>query len=73
MRYRCCKNFQVFIVFLDIFVKSLLGYVTNSENVTELILKIYLMALDTNDLTDFAFILDRMAIEEDFKDPYAVA
>ena len=73
MRNRCCENLQVLIVFLDIFVESLLCYVTNSENVTELILKIYLMALDTNDLTDFAFILDRMAIEEDFKDPYAVA
>ena len=73
MGYRCCKNFQVFIVFLDIFVKSLLGYVTNSENVTELILEIYLMALDTDNLANSAFILDWMAIEEDFKDPYAVA
>ena len=73
MGYRCCKNFQVFIVFLDIFVKSLLGYVTNSENVTELVLKIYLMALDTDNLAGLAFILYRMAVEEDFKDPYAVA
>ena len=73
MGYRCCKNFQVFIVFLDIFVKSLLGYVTNSENVTELVLKIYLMALDTDNLADLALIFYRMAVEEDFKDPYAVA
>ena len=73
MRYRCCKNFQVFIVFLDIFVKSLLGYVTNSENVTELVLKIYLMTLDTDYLAGLALILYRMAVEEDFKDPYAVA
>ena len=73
MRNRCCKNLQVFIVFLDIFVESLLGYVTNSENVTELILKIYLMALDANDLADFTLILNRMAVKEYFKDPYAVA
>ena len=40
---------------------------------TKLVLKIYLMALDTDDLADLALILDWMAIEEDFKDPYAVA
>ena len=40
---------------------------------TELILKVYLMALDAYNLADFALILHRMAIEEDFKDPYAVA
>ena len=40
---------------------------------TELVLKIYLMALDTDNLAGLAFILYRMAVEEDFKDPYAAA